>query len=207
MAALPELEHWDGYGWFKDSGVQSESEAWSKLKRADWMLRLAKLKGVKLDEAKLRLFACDCAERVLPAFERLYPDDPRPSQAIVTARRFVKGEVAQDALENASVAAGAATGAVILADAADGRFGRKSAQAAAGDAAMAAAMAAAGAADITDWAALDAAIAAVNAAAEGIASDWDSAIGDWNTTSAAKTAAWIYQADKLRTYFPDPFKP
>lgn len=207
MGAQKAFQGWEGQDWAGASSIQSVEEAWLKLKRADWMLKLAKIQGVKLDQAKLRLFACDCAERVLPAFERLYPDDQRPRKAIDTARLYAKGKASQEDLEAGSVAAGAATGAVILADAAEGRFGRKSTQSAAGDAAMAAAMAAAGASDIEEWAAWDVAMAAANAAAEGIAADWDAAIADWNSTAAAKSAAWTYQADCLRTYFPDPFKP
>ena len=34
-------------------------------------------------------WACDCAERVLPAFQSQYPDDARPAQAIVAARQWV----------------------------------------------------------------------------------------------------------------------
>jgi uncharacterized protein (TIGR02996 family) len=30
-----------------------------------------------LDQRRLQLLACDCVERVLPFFERLYPDDRR----------------------------------------------------------------------------------------------------------------------------------
>jgi hypothetical protein len=39
-----------------------------------------------------RLFACDCAERVLPLFEKLFPSDHHPRQAIECARRFAKGK-------------------------------------------------------------------------------------------------------------------
>lgn len=35
-----------------------------------------------------RLFAYDCAEHVLPLFEKEYPDDKRPRQAIEVARRY-----------------------------------------------------------------------------------------------------------------------
>ena len=39
-----------------------------------------------------RLFACDCAESVLPIFERERPDDNRPREAIRIARLFAYGE-------------------------------------------------------------------------------------------------------------------
>jgi len=42
-------------------------------------------------EKELRLFACDCAERVLHIYERDYPEDKRPRIAIETSRRFVQG--------------------------------------------------------------------------------------------------------------------
>ena len=106
-----------------------------------------------------RLFAADCAERVLPLFEQRHPDDIRPRQAIAAARAFARGEIDQQALTVAWDAAGAAAWA------ADG--------AAAWDAAWAAAKAAAeGAAEGAAWAAAgDAAWAAAWAAAKAAAGD------------------------------------
>jgi hypothetical protein len=40
-----------------------------------------------------RLFAADCAERVLPIFETHVPGDTRPREAIVAARAFARGEI------------------------------------------------------------------------------------------------------------------
>ena len=57
-------------------------------------------------ERTARLFACDCAERVLPFFERGYPTDTRPREAIETARRFAAGQAAQRELAAAGDAAG-----------------------------------------------------------------------------------------------------
>ena len=54
------------------------------------------------------LFAADCAEHVLPLFEARFPDDSRPRDAIVAARRFVDGEITIDDLEAAMYAARAA---------------------------------------------------------------------------------------------------
>ena len=62
----------EGRAWVKDNGIESDAEAWAKLERPDWMLWLVEHRGLKLDESKLRLFACDCAEQVLPLFERDY---------------------------------------------------------------------------------------------------------------------------------------
>ena len=55
-----------------------------------------------------RLFACDCAERVLPIFERERPDDERPREAIAVARRFANGEATHEELAAAWAPARAA---------------------------------------------------------------------------------------------------
>ena len=60
------------------------------------------------NERTARLFACDCAERVLPIFEKAYPADKRPRQCIETARKFANGEATQEQLNAARAAAWAA---------------------------------------------------------------------------------------------------
>ena len=55
-----------------------------------------------------RLFACDCAEAVLPIYERKYPNDKRPRNAIETARRYAVGEATAGELAAARDAAWAA---------------------------------------------------------------------------------------------------
>jgi hypothetical protein len=45
------------------------------------------------DHHLLALWAADCAEHVLPLFEAVRPDDPRPREAIEHARAWVRGEV------------------------------------------------------------------------------------------------------------------
>ncbi len=60
------------------------------------------------NDRTLRLFAADCAERVLPLFERQQPNDDRPRRAIETARRFANGEATRDELAAAWAAAWAA---------------------------------------------------------------------------------------------------
>ena len=129
----------EGRVWALKNNIQSDSEAWTRLQRPDWMLWLAENRGVELDESKLRLFACDCAEQALPLYERDYPDDKRPRQAIAVARRFANGEATREELAAAWDAAKAAAWAAAWAagDAA------KAAAWAAGDAAKAAARAAA----------------------------------------------------------------
>ena len=151
--------------------VGAKCRAWAKLQRPDWMLSwLFDNRGMRLDESKLRLFACDCAEQVLPLFERDYPEDKRPRMAIEMARRFANGKATREELDAAWAAAMAAAWAAAV-DAARG---------AAVDAARVAAMAAA-------WA------AAADAAADA-------------AMYAAMDAARAYQADKLRSYFPNPFE-
>ena len=70
-------------------------------------------------DKEIRLLACDYAERVLPIFEKRYPDDKRPRQAIETSRRFAIGEATQDELDATRAAAwDAADAAWAAADAA-----------------------------------------------------------------------------------------
>jgi hypothetical protein len=99
-----------------------------------WALSAVPEHEQPLRDRLARIFACDCAERVLPIFEREFPNDARPRTAIAVARRFAAGDATEAeraaARDAARDAAGAAAGA------------------AAGDAAWAAAWAA--------WAALDA---------------------------------------------------
>ena len=80
----------------------------------------------------LSLFAADCAERVLPIYEKEYPEDQRPRQAIEAARAFARGEI------SAAARAAAGTAAWDAARAAAGDAARAAAGAAARDAARAA---------------------------------------------------------------------
>jgi len=118
------------------------------------------------NERTERLFAADCAERVLPIWEKKYPGDLRPRQAIEAARLFADEKITPKKLAAARAAA------------------RDAARAAAGDAAGDAAWAAAwAAARAAAWdAAWDAARAAARAAAGDAA--WDAA------RAAARAAAW-----------------
>jgi hypothetical protein len=123
------------------------------------------------NDRNLRLFACDCAERVLPLFEKDHPNDNRPRAAIETARRFANGQATWEELD--------ATWAAVAAAWAAWDAARDAARAAAGAAARDAAWAAAGAAA---WAAAG---AAAGAAARDAA--WDGA------------RAW--QADRLLVHY------
>jgi hypothetical protein len=44
----------------------------------------------KTDHKTLAVWAIDCAERVMPYFEKQYPDDPRPRKAIETLQTWIK---------------------------------------------------------------------------------------------------------------------
>ncbi len=46
------------------------------------------------DHQLLAGWAADCAEHVLPLFERERPDDPRPRQAVEAARAWARGDLA-----------------------------------------------------------------------------------------------------------------
>jgi len=67
--------------------------------------RLRIVRRVKLSDRDFRLFAADCAESVLPVFERAYPNDDRPRLAIQAARDYANGLISDDARAAASAAA------------------------------------------------------------------------------------------------------
>ena len=75
---------------------------------AFWSLRATLPSQSKVRDRVARLFACDCAEIVLPIFERACPQDQRPRQAIKVARRFAMGEATSEELAAAGAAARAA---------------------------------------------------------------------------------------------------
>ena len=60
------------------------------------------------NERTARLFAADCAEHMLPLFERECPDDDRPRRTIAMARAYANGEATSEQLAAAGDAAGAA---------------------------------------------------------------------------------------------------
>jgi hypothetical protein len=112
------------------------------------------LRKLNWNDKIARLFAADCAYRVLEIFERVHPDDSRPRQAIEAGRAFARGKIRQQDMDAALAAALAAAWAA----AGDAAWG------AARDAARAAARAAAR--DVT-WAAARAAARDVTWAAAG----------------------------------------
>ena len=116
-------------------GNQTRAHAWKTCERGDWMIWLLVNKGKTADKI-LRLIAADCAERVLPIFEKQYPGDDRPRKAILAARDYANGKIGAASMAAAGAASIAAAGAASMA----------SAWAAAG-----ASMAAAGAAMTAAW--------------------------------------------------------
>jgi len=62
------------------------------------------------NERTERLFAADCAEHVLPIWEKKYPGDLRPRKAIEAARLFADGKITKEKLADARVAARVAAG-------------------------------------------------------------------------------------------------
>ena len=68
------------------------------------------IKAVNIDR-ELRLFAADCAERVLYLFEKERPNDDRPRKAIQAARDFANGTIDAAAWDAAWDAAWFAAGA------------------------------------------------------------------------------------------------
>jgi len=66
----------------------------------------------KRDQKALALWAADCAERVLPYFEKKYPKDYRPRKAIEAARKWAKGKITVGEARKAALAAHAAARSV-----------------------------------------------------------------------------------------------
>lgn len=183
LTTVAQLPHWIG-------PIIWRAETDGELLEAEdkWVARKARIvsRVEAWDERTARMFACDCAEHVLPIWERAYPDDLRPREVIAVARRYAAGEateqelaatwrVARDAAFKAA-AAGASVAAWEIASAA--------ATIALDDAAHAAAAAA--------WAAAYSAGQATEAAAAWEAVSWNpdaERAGEYETAIAAARAA------------------
>ena len=61
-----------------------------------WVLERKTLNTIYVRE--IRLFGCDCAERVLHIFESEHPNDHRPRQAIEAAQRYARNEIGREEL-------------------------------------------------------------------------------------------------------------
>jgi hypothetical protein len=108
------------------------------------------LRGVLPEQEKdrdrlARVFACDCAESVLHIYEKEFPEDKRPREAIRVSRAFAEGKATRDELAAARDAARDAAWDAARAAARDAAWAaaRAAARDAAWDAARAAARAAA----------------------------------------------------------------
>src|SRR5450830_713906 len=79
-----------------------------KLVKTDLDGQIAELVG-RTDHKTLAIWACDCAQRVLPYFEEAYPEDDRPRKAIEAGRAWVRtGVFRMGAIRQASLASHAA---------------------------------------------------------------------------------------------------
>jgi hypothetical protein len=186
-------EDWTEFrGWAVETKVRSDAEAWEKLQRVDWMLLLVEERGIKLDEKKLRHFAADCAEDVLPIFEWYHPNDGRPRNAIQAVRDYADKKIEATSMSNARLAAASASARAIVLDFTDST----SAASASAAAAWAAAMAAMEDATAAVW--------AVSYAAEAVFRDVARAT-DEKSADASWRASMSKQADRLRKYFKNPF--
>jgi len=109
-------------GWLRTGAAVYEAEGRGAAdnqsdKTAFAEARLLRLVGVA-SEKVLRLYAADCAEHVLPLFEKRYPNGARPREAIAAARAFARGEISREEMQVAAFAAYAAYSASAAADAA-----------------------------------------------------------------------------------------
>ena len=162
----------DVLGWLGPTIWLAEAEDVTELADKVVAGRARLVRQLPWDARSARLFAADCAERVLPLFESAMPGDGRPRAAIVAARAFADGEIDRAELAAAWAAAWAAG------DTGDARDAGWAAERAAARAASWSARHAAGAV----W---DAARAA-SWAADGDVT-WDTA---WDAARAAGDAAW-----------------
>jgi len=72
---------------------------------SDWIFAILQ----KLKPKGQRLFAADCAERVLPCWEEEHPNDDRPRKSIEAARLAAHGQLRKKALEPVHIRAMAAS--------------------------------------------------------------------------------------------------
>ena len=131
-----------------------------------------------------RLFACWCADQVLPRFEAAYPDDDRPRIAIQVATAHAMGEATRDELAAARDAA---------------RDSARDSARAAWDAIRASAMVRASARDAA-WAAMDAAYDAACAASAWSAARAAARDAAWAATSSAYSAQVAALIELLETH-------
>ena len=83
-------------------------------------------------ERRLRFWVCDCGIRVLPIYEKVFPGDSRPRQAIIAAKQFARNPSSTARAAGAAWAAEAAwaAGAAWAAEAARAAWAARAARAA-----------------------------------------------------------------------------
>lgn len=87
-----------------------------KLVKSDLDKQIAKLAG-KTNKKTLAIWACDCAKRVLPYFEKKYPGDKRPRLAIEAGRVWIRTGVFKMAVIRTASLASHATAREVADDA------------------------------------------------------------------------------------------
>jgi hypothetical protein len=152
------------------------------------------------NDKTLRLYAADCAERVLGLYEKQYPKDDRPRKAIQAARDFANGLITKDAAYAASNAAYAASNAAYAAAANAAANAAAAAAYAASSAAYAASNAAYAAAANAANAANAAAAYAADAAAANAAAASNAAAANAVAYAATNAAEREWQFKRLRYY-------
>ena len=111
----------DAVEWVADRDLLT---AWAECERGDWMLWLVgRMQGKEgwPNRQAIVLVACDCAELVLPIYEKRYPNDDRVRNCIAVTRQWASGEASIDDVRtarNAAAYAAAATDAAAYAAAA-----------------------------------------------------------------------------------------
>jgi hypothetical protein len=82
---------------------------WNGIHIVFWAFRAVPDHQSKERDRVARLFACDCASHVLHLFEKMFPNDSRPGEAIKISRLFAEGKTNRESLE---VATDSAQGAI-----------------------------------------------------------------------------------------------
>jgi hypothetical protein len=94
-------------------GKKTLEEAWATCERADWMVWLLFRihDGGPWSDNRKRLMPmlCEIVREALPTFEKVYPDDKRPRNAIETLEAWARGEATQEEVERAARSAWAAS--------------------------------------------------------------------------------------------------
>ena len=157
-----------------------------------WLISSTYAQFSEQQKTDLRLLGCEYALSVLENFEKEFPEDKRPRQAIEASRAFAKGEITKEDLEAAarsarsawSAEAAARSAAEAAAEAA--AWSAEAAARSAARSARSAAWSAEAAARSAAWSAEAAARSAAEAAARSAARSARSAAAE----AAARSAAW-----------------